>query len=77
MTCTSDISVFKSQDGMCILSSQAAKTDLQSANGTVDGDSPQNAWIWRRLCILDAGKVRKYFQSIPSLFTKALTPLHI
>lgn len=58
MMCISDLSVFKSQDGTCILSSQLAKTKLRPANANTEGESLQNIWIWKRLCILDAGEVR-------------------
>jgi hypothetical protein len=58
VTHISDISVFKSQDGTCIVSSQAAKTNLRSASRDTDGDSSENMWIWKRLCIMDAGEVR-------------------
>lgn len=59
LICPSDISVFKSKDGTCLVFSQA-KSELHPANGKVDSqDSLENVWIWKRLCVLDAGEVRE------------------
>lgn len=67
---TRSIYVFKTKDGACLTMADAANVDLRSASNKTTPDTPEEKWIWKRLCVIGSGEVRELLRlSTSEIFT--------